>query len=468
MPSTTLCDAVARCHLRRLRGAIAVAPLPAAVGATLVLLAPLALVRVGRAVGVELAGAAGSAGVADALVVGPVLAAAVAGTALAVSHCGRSALGQQVAAGPCGRTAAVLACLVVPTLIAVVAVLPSLAALCVALAFELPGGAVSGVALAVAVVGAVPAGAIVAEGGLAAARRRRRRPLAIVGGAVVWAGVGAVSGAAPLGPFAAVGSALRGSESAWSALLAASVATVALVLVWVGLVVSRPARLSRPVRPSRSLVRGGRLPVPAAVAVLMARRDDVRFTTVGALGFGVAGIAIAAAAGATVPTPFLLATTTALLGSILCSLAVCGVLLRGRWLWVGGPGDRIALVRAAWLVGSSGSLVPVAIVGVVATVVSGASWSAIGAVAAFAVVGSAAGLLAGSLVPWTGEGVGDQLTTFAALAAITIAGSLAVGLVAPRLVSLGLPDAVVAGLVCAAWSGAALHALGCRFGAVAR
>ena len=76
-----LCDAVARCHLRRLRRAVAVAPLPAAVAATLVVLAPLALGRVGRVVGDELAGAAGSAGVAEALVLGPMLAAAAAGTA---------------------------------------------------------------------------------------------------------------------------------------------------------------------------------------------------------------------------------------------------------------------------------------------------------------------------------------------------------------------------------------------------
>ncbi len=461
-----LCDAVARCHLRRLRRAVAVAPLPAAVAATLVVLAPLALGRVGRAVGDELAGAAGSAGVAEALVLGPMLAAAAAGTALAVSYPGPSALGQQLAAGPGGETVAVLACLLVPALVGAVVVLPSLVALCVALAVELPGGALSGVALAVAVVAAVPAGAIVAEGGLAAASRRRRRPLAIGAGAVAWAGVGVVAGAAPLGPFAVVGPALRGTASSWSALLVAVVGMVALVVAWGRLVVSRPARRSRPAGRSRSLGRAGRLSEPAALAALMSRRHDVRCATVAAIGFGVAGIAIATAARATAPTPFLLATTTALLGAILCPLAVCGVLLGGRWLWVGGPGDRAVLVRAASLVGFAGSLLPVAVVGVVATVASGASWSAAGTLAAFVVVGSAAGLLAGSLVPWHGEGVGDQLTTFAALAAVVVAGSLAVGLIAPRLVSMGLPDAVVAALVCVAWSAAALLALGSRFGGV--
>ena len=284
-----LCDAVARCHLRRLRRAVAAAPLPAAVAATLVVFAPLALVRVGRAVGDELAGAAGSAGVADALVLGPMLAAAAAGAALAVSFPGPSALGQQLAAGPGGETVAVLACLLVPALVGALVVLPSLVALCFALAVELPGGALSGVALAVAVVAAVPAGAIVAEGGLAAASRRRRRPLAIGAGAVAWAGVGVVAGAAPLGPFAVVGPALRGTASSWSALLVAVVGMVALVVAWGRLVVSRPARRSRPAGRSRSLGRAGRLSEPAALAALMSRRHDVRCATVAAIGFGSPG-----------------------------------------------------------------------------------------------------------------------------------------------------------------------------------
>ena len=351
-----------------------------------------------------------------------------------------------------------------PTLVGAVVVLPSLVALCFALGVELPGGALSGVALAVAVVAAVPAGAIVAEGGLAAASRRRRRPLAIGAGAVAWAGVGVVAGAAPLGPFAVVGPALRGTASSWSALLVAVVGMVALVVAWGRLVVSRPARRSRPAGRSRSLGRAGRLSEPAALAALMSRRHDVRCATVAAIGFGVAGIAIATAARATAPTPFLLATTTALLGAILCPLAVCGVLLGGRWLWIGGPGDRAVLVRAA----SARGLRRVASPGRGRrgrrNVASGASCSAAGALAAFVVVGSAAALLAGSLVPWHGDGVGDQLTTFAALAAVVVAGSLAVGLIAPRLVSVGLPDAVVAALVCIAWSAAALLALGSRIG----
>jgi hypothetical protein len=80
------------------------------------------------------------------------------------------------------------------------------------------------------------------------------------------------------------------------------------------------------------------------------------------------------------------------------------------------------------------------------------------------IVGSGAALLAGCIVPWRGEGVGDQLVTFAAFAGIAIAASLLVGLVAPRLVSLGAPDIVVVALVCGASAGVAVHALGRRLG----
>ena len=462
---STLCDAVARCHVRRLRQTVAAAPLPAAVAVILVVLAPFALFRIGRAVGGELAGVVGAGRVADALVLGPVLAAAVAGAALALSLPGRPALGQQVAAGPCGGVAAIVAGLLVPALIAALVVLPSLVAVCVALASGLPGGQIAGVALAAAAVAAVPAGAVLAEGALAAARGRRRRSLVIAAGALGWTLTGLASGAAPLGPLAPVGAALRGAGSAWLAIAAPCGAAVVLALAWVLLAATRPEKRSRTARPARNRVRGERFRVPTAVAVLLTRRDDVRLATTGALGFGAAGIAVASAAAAPAPTPFLLATTTALLGSILCPLAVCGVLLRGRWLWLGGPGDGRVINLAGCLVGLTGSTFPVGVVGVGAMVASGASWSAVGVVAAFVIVGSAAALLAGAVVPWSADRVGDQLTTFAAFAAVSIAASLTVGLVAPRLVSLGLPDPVVIVLVCGVSLGAAFLALGRRLGA---
>lgn len=458
-----LYDAVSRCQARRLLGLAAAAPLPATAIAILALLAPFALARIGHAIGGELAGAVGAVGVSEALVVGPVLAAGVGGASLAVSLPGSSALGQQVAAGPCGRRTVVLAGLLAPGAIVAVVLLPSLVAACVAVARELPGGGMAGVALAAATVSAVPAGAIAAEGGVAVARGRARRALGVVIGALAWVVTGTALGSSPLGPLAPVASALRGSESPWLALTVSLGLALALAVIWIGVAAARPEVRARNPRPRRRLTPDGRLAVPAAVAALVARRSDVRLAAAGATAFGITGIVIArVGASASSPGPFLLVTTTALVGSMLCPLAVCGALLDGGWLWRGGPAERRPIVQFAGLVGLIGSALPVAVVGGVAAAVSGTSWNALGVVATLVVVGSAVALLAGTVVPWRRKGVGDQLATFAAFASIAIAASLLVGLVAPRLVSAGFPDLLVAPLVCGSFACVALHALGRR------
>ena len=100
---STLCEAVARCHLRRLRGIAASAPLPAAVMALVIAAAPFVLFRLGGAVGAEVADSVATAGVAEGLVLGPLLAAAVAGATLAVAAPARSALGKPDRGRPCRR-----------------------------------------------------------------------------------------------------------------------------------------------------------------------------------------------------------------------------------------------------------------------------------------------------------------------------------------------------------------------------
>jgi len=467
MPSP-LFDAVASCHVRRLRGLVAAVPLPAAAVAMLVLAAPIALVRIGRVVGGELAGAMGAEGVREAVVLGPVLAAAMAGAALALSLPGAAALGPQISAGPCGRRAALVAGLVVPTAVGCLAVLPSLFAACLALASALPGGPVAGAALAVAALAAVPAGALAAEGWLTVIRRTRRHAVAILGGAVAWVATGAASGSAPLGPLAPVAAALGGSTSPWLALALALAVAPTLGLAWVATAATRAEPRARTSRPPRRLVPGGHLPVPAAVAALVTRRSDVRLAAVGAVGFGIAGTAIGSLGSSPAPGGFLLATTTALLGATVCSLAVAGALADGGWLWRAAPAARGLTVASGVGVGLAGSALPVVIVGVGAAAFAGADWPAVGVVAALVIAGSAAALVSGAVVPWRGKGVGDQMATFAAFAAIAVAVSLLVGLIAPRLVSFGLPDAVVVGVVCAALVGAAGFALGRRCGIPAR
>ena len=200
------------------------------------------------------------------------------------------------------------------------------------------------------------------------------------------------------------------------------------------------------------------------MSALLVRRDDVRLASGGAILFGAAGVALARIAAAPAPAGFLLGTTTALLGSVVSALVLCGVLVDGRWLWHAAPRRGREVVPAAVFLVLVLTALPVAAVGTVALLTSGASWSSVGIVAALVLVGGDIALLAGALVPWQGKGVGDQLTTFAAFAALAMAVSLAVGLVAPRLVAAGAPSALVAGVICAAATGGAVLAVGRRVG----
>ncbi len=438
-----------RCQVRRLAGVLGAAPIPAAVVGALLALAPLALARVGRTMGSELGSAALTHRFAVALVLGPALAAAVAGAVLALSLSGRAALGEQIAASPCGEVSAVVAPLLFPGIAVTVVVLPSLVALCVELVRALHGGTVSGLALAAAIVAAVPLGAAAAESAVRLVRRAEA--WALVGSACLgaaWLACGAALGAAPAGPLGVVASGLDRSLPGSIGLAVSGVTAVCAGALWLALAASRPAprtlRRSRPV----SSRHGSRHPVAVAVVLLLVRRDDVRIGASATVGFGVLGLVGATVADAPAPSPFLLASTTALLGSILGSLAVCGALLPGCWLWRGGGQGLTRLGGLAALAGLSLTAVPVAAIGTGAWLVSGTSWSAAGAVGVLVVAGSACGLAAGAVVPWRRETLGDQVATFAAFAALAVAASITVGVVAPRLVALGVPGFVVGSLVC--------------------
>ena len=462
---SSLSDAVWRCQARRLRTLVATAPVPAGLVAALVLAAPLALVRVGGSLGDELAAAAASAAVTNAVVVGLVLASAIAGAAGAASLPGRAALGPQFAAGPSGEADTVVAGLLFPVALGAIVTLPSLVALTVAVGSRLPGGPSSGVALATAAIAALPAGAILAEAGLAAARGRRRCPAAVALGAGIWCLLGLIGGSVALGPLSLVGSALRGEDSAPLAVAIAGSCAGTFLLAWIALAAKRPPQRPRTPKSGRRVVHLRCGPVVAAVAALVGRRDDVRRATVAALVFGAAGTAVAVAARAPAPAPFLLGSTTTLLGSILWPLVAPGVLLDGRWLWGTEPGSRLRVSVAACVSALVGSATPVLVVGLIATRASGASVATVATVGAFVAIGGAAALLAGLLVPWRSRGLGDQIASFAALAATAIAVSLALGFVAPRIVALGVPDLVLAVLVCSFGWVCAGGALARRLGA---
>ena len=172
---STLCEAVARCHLRRLRGIAASAPLPAAVMALVIAAAPFVLFRLGGALGAEVAESIDAAGVSG----GPRPRTAARGRCRGRDAGGRaparSTLGNQIAAGPAGAVVAVIALVLVPVVAGSVIVVPSLVAVCVGLAGALSVGAAAGFALAAATLAGIPAGAVVAEGALRAGRGRPRR-----------------------------------------------------------------------------------------------------------------------------------------------------------------------------------------------------------------------------------------------------------------------------------------------------
>ena len=274
---------------------------------------------------------------------------------------------------------------------------------------------------------------------------------------LVWVALGVALGAAPLGPLGLVPATLRGERSASLAIGLACLVAIGLGCAWVSLAATRaePRSRSRPVRSH------GRRRMSATVAaiVLLARRGDLRVATLGAAVFGLAGAALGVASAAPAPAPFLLGTTTALLGSLLCPLVVGGVLADGRWLWRSAPVERSAVARAFALASTVAAALPVAVVACVAAVASGAKPGILGILAALVTVGTCLALLAGALVPWRGAGAGDQMTTIAAFAAIAIAVSLGVGLAAPRIVSVGIPDAIVVVAICVAAGAAALAAI---------
>lgn len=457
-----LCRAVARCQGRRLLAAAAAAPLPAAIVLTLVACAPIALARIGAMLGNELAPSAGAAGVATALVLGPCLAAAAVGGMIAVSL-SRAGLGQQVAAGPCGARAAIVAPILLPALLAAVVLLPSLAALTVSLTGPLPGGHAAGLALSAAVLAAIPVGAIAAEAGQGAARGSGRRLLGLTFGAGAWVAAGAAMGMVALGPLAPVGLALRGEVSPWVALATACLVAVGVTGAWLGGASGRPEpRHPRPRR--RTIAAAWRFPITAAVTSLVTRRAEIRWASVAALGFGLTGVVVAAVAGSASPGPFLLATTTTLLGSLVAALALFGMLASGAWIWLGAPSSLRSLAARAWLVGLTAAATPVVVVGIVAVIASGVDAPAAGVVSILVLLGAALATVAGSLVPWRDDGIGDQLSTVAAFMALALAISFAIGLVAPRLAALGLPDPGIAVLLCGVFSMLAVATLTRRLG----
>ena len=395
------------------------------------------------------------------LALAPGVAGATAGAALCLTASGRHSLGPQLAALPVGARTALVATVVVPASAALVLALPAALAFAVAFGSASPGGATAGLGFVAGALAGATAGAVAAESILqAGAGARLRSVVCLLLVAAAWAAAGSLHEAPLVGPLAPAGSALSGHGHALAALAGVLAAAILGGAAWLELAVRRPERVAvaRASR-SRRVLGPPAAALPLAATVLLARRRDLRLALLAAVGFGLAGVALAKRAGVPAPGPLHLGAGSTLLGAALAPLVVGGVLASGRWAWACAPRPRllpcVALAAAAHAV-LVAALAPV-LVG--AALASGAPPHAVAELALVSVGLGAAAVLAGALVPWRGATMGDQVASFATFAACAGAFSVAAGAAGPRLVAAGMPDAAAAACLLAACTGVSLGAV---------
>ena len=440
-----LCRAVLRCQRRRAGSALRTAPLAGALLLVVAAVAPFALARASTALGATLRPALGDPAVTRALVLAPMLAGAAAGAALCNASTGRRALGTQLAAGPVGPRAALAACVLAPAAAVAVVGLPAVSALAVPVGLASPGGAVAGLALVGVGLGAAGIGAIFAEAlaQLVGGAGRGLAALVLLG--IVWGAVGALAGTLALGPFTLAADALAGTARPEMAFAAVVLTAGAAALLWLELAARRVDRRSRSRRLSRSYVAGPlAVALPLAGAAVLGRRRELQVGLAAAVGFGLGGVGLSRWLAAPAPAPLQLGTTSALLGVALVPLAVGGALLAGRWAWGCAPRRRLLLSACVCAVATGMLVATAGGVAAVAAVVSGAPIRAVAELGLVALLVSAAATVAGATVPWRGATMGDQIASFCAFAVCAGSLSAAAGLVGPRLVAYGLPDAAAA------------------------
>ncbi len=457
-----LCSAVLRCQSRRVHALARRAPLLSAAAAFAVVAAPWPLARAGTELGGTVEPALGAHGVAQALVAGFALAGAATGAALAVSCPGRQGLGPQLAGSPVGSRTALVALALVPAVVSLLPVLPSMLAFLLPFAAHTPGGAPAGTTLLLAALAGGAAAAVAAE---AAVHVSRGRAAAAIPAAFVlsaWVVAGVALSTPGLGPLGLVASAVDGKCPVGIAAAVTALTAAGLAAAWMAMAGRRPERRGRLRGSTVRLVRGsGPVAVVAAVSALVMRRRDLRLAGLAALAFGLGGVAVGAASNAPPPAPLLLGATTAVLGTALVPLALPGAFVTGRWAWACAP--RRLLPAASGSAVSVTALLAALVPGaVLAWVVSAVTPAAVARLAVLAAIPAAAALVAGVVVPWRGDGIGDQLASFGAFAACAAAVSGGTGVAGPRLVAAGVPPGLAAAGLAGAVVTAAACALGCR------
>jgi hypothetical protein len=441
----TLNRVVLVCAVRRLRRTAARAPVLAAGLMVLAFLAPYLLVRGGDRAGAAAASFVQDPRSARALLLPLLFAAAGAGATLTLLTPGERELDPQLRAAPLPRWKLVLATTIVPLALAALAVAALLLLAAVPFAAHLPAGRIAVPAALAGCAAACALGAALAEAALAASRRALHAALGLAGPAVAAA-------ADPLEPIAR---AALAPAAVPDAVFRAGLVWLVASVVWLVLVVNRPP--PRNVATRRPLVPLPARPAGAWFVTALARygrRGELRHAGLAGVVFGCLAAALIGTSS-TGGSALVLGSMTALLGACAFPLAQHGLDLRARWLWfsargTGGVAPAAGAVAAAALAAATVAVgaVPVA----VATDVAGES---LGGVAVAVGAGIGVALVAGAVLPWRGDRLSDQLSSFGVFVGLSLCSSFAVGAIAEPALAV-LPDPLFAAAVLVATFGIAV------------
>lgn len=438
------------CAGRRALGVFAANPVVALCVGGVVVALPLLAALAGRKLGPDLAVAlASEEALARSFALSVGFTSALAGAAVA-ALAPREALGPQLAAAPVSRFVTFLSVTALPLLLAATAVAALAVLFLLPFAAATPGGTRAAFVVLAGGAAAASLGAALGESAAGVARGSPSALVALAALGCAWT-LATVAGGGDLllGPLSYLAAALRAPAVPLAEPLGILGATTAAGLaVWT-------VGAARPVEPPpRSRVRSV-LPVPRdprlasfAVALKRAgRRSALRRHALGVAAVSAGGALLLDALLPVPPdVPFFFAGATATLGAAVLPLAAAGLDREADWLWRAVP-ERAA-PRA---VASSLALVLLAFALAALAVFPVALFAPVPAVehAKLAVAGAltfAAALVAGTLVPWRGDRLPDQLASYAAFALVGIALWLVVSTAARNAPFVGLPERVATAL----------------------
>jgi hypothetical protein len=448
MRSTALAGATTRCLGRQALDLSRSRPVAATAAVIATLAAPLLLWRAGDEVGRALDPVLVDPRVARSFALGLLVAALAAGATLGGAlEEGARRLDPLVRAAPPGDCAEFACLVVLPAALTALAATPLLLALLLPMAAASTGGRAAGSGLFVGLLSAATTGAAVSALG---------RRVRATGAREAWAGVGiglgwvlGSGGHDPLlGPVGLGVAALSGRRGPGAALALGLLSCVVGVLVWAAAGARRDRAAPRSSTSFRRLPRGTDAATAAAALRLLFRRNDLRQAVVSGLTLAWIVEASALAMNLEARSAVGLGSGVAALGAVAVPLAAPGLRASAQWLWATVPARP---VRGALAWSLPTMLVPSVAAGLAVApfvFVDLPTASALAGVGGLALVAGAAGLVAGTLIPW-GPGPGQQVAAFAVLAAVATVLASTAAAIGGRVVAAGVPEALVAAFLAA-------------------